>query len=1394
MLASSRRSPRRAASAIATVTLLVVVAFSLPPAGSPASSQAGVGASHPAGTPIEVAPAFHPGPGIRTLGPLANTTMVSTIVTLAPRDASGLAAEATLVSTPGSPDYRHYLTPSEIAERFAPSPSVYRAAVDYFAGPHVTVQTSPDRLFLSVRGPASSVGASFGVQFERYASASSVFYSHIAAARLPAGIPWAAALGLGNASGIRPLTSPSSAVPVVGPQATCSGAFGLLPCQIATAYNFSGFVANGTNGTGTRVGVVDVYSSAENQTNLARDLALFASGTGISVGPVNFIYPVPTNRNLNVSANPAWGLEDALDLEWARGIAPGSTIDMTLAPDASTGLYAAVDWLVAHHAVDILSMSWGEPDLGVFNAYSTPCSSECNASSDGSYTLLHPVLQAAAAEGVSVFAASGDCGAAWGTSGDSTGYPASDPWTTGVGATEVTLSSGGQYVREVGWSGNATGASSPGCQNQGGSGGGYAPFARPAWQAGPGISPTQSHRGVPDVSIQGGPSMQLTFQGQNYSVWGTSASTPMWAGMTAIADQIAGAPLGFLDPSLYAVARSGNGATAFHDITSGSNGFSAGVGWDPVTGIGSPNAAVLLPLLARPTWSPSVGSLQLLASPRFAPVGVNVTFAANATTSSPGISLVDIDFGDGNASVAPNGNASHAFAAPGVYIARAVAFDLTGNATISSPVVTVIGGGTALSVNLSASTRTLAPGASVTFTATVLGGSAPYRLTYLFGDGTYWSNTTSTTATRAYAVAGTYCAFVVATDARPLVDGGISAGVGLGVGGGSTGGCPSFAPLRVTATAGYVAADMPGDFPIQVTSLGGAPPVSTQLASDDPYVAACNCAIFRPGETTLGNHAITVYANDSFDENATARVNVTVFPSLVATFTATPVEGTTPLTVDVSASAQGGHLPDANRTGWTFGDGGTGVGAALSHTYTTAGRYTLIGQLSDQGHGNASEAFLIDVLPSGGSGGSPLSVTAQVLPATMSAAGYPMQFRAFPTGGASPYVVRWDLGQNDSAFGPTVTQTYTRVGCLAAGTCPLTVRLNVTDANGTRATATIALAPLFALRWSGLTLSETLTGSVGTTPWLLKGVARTVGVAGATVNWTWGDGNDSVGASASHTYLVPGNYTVTETAVTSWGDLLVRTHAVTVTGATLSAPTVAGGPTRSWGIAPAPMDFTAVASGGQGGPYTYAWTFGDGGTGYGPLVAHTYVHTGHFVANVTVTDQVGASRTVAYVIDVYNATVVPITVAATLDASVTHLNASIYIAPRCGPVSVPSCAAANVTLAAAWTNATDAPPLAHNITLPSVTFGATGWANVSFALPGTVDLAVYALELTANGTNYTGAALVPMPTAPGPSRGTPTRVGVIPWELLLVGGAAAAIAASAVFVGWRLYRRRRAAT
>jgi subtilase family serine protease len=233
------------------------------------------------------------------------------------------------------------------------------------------------------------------------------------------------------------------------------------------------------------------------------------------------------------------------------------------------------------------------------------------------------VLQAAVQHHVTVVAASGDVGAVGepchlvsGLTGGAFppakefNLPAADPLVLGAGGTTLTAShETGAYVSESAW---GLPYGDPGTQFQGSGGGFSRQLSRPAYQDGvPGIG---SHRGVPDVASDAAPFIAVvtaTGPGE-YTIsghGGTSASAPLWAGLAALADQYAGRPLGFLNAGIYRVAESSEYHAAFHDVTSGDNrvafpprtieGYASSRGWDAVTGWGSPDASVLVPLLAR---------------------------------------------------------------------------------------------------------------------------------------------------------------------------------------------------------------------------------------------------------------------------------------------------------------------------------------------------------------------------------------------------------------------------------------------------------------------------------------------------------------------------------------------------------------------------------------------------------------------------------------------------------------------------------------------------------------------------------------------------------------------------------------------------------------------------
>jgi subtilase family serine protease len=324
---------------------------------------------------------------------------------------------------------------------------------------------------------------------------------------------------------------------------------------------------------------------------------------------VAIIYP-----NGKPAFNPAnenevnWTGEIALDVESAHAVAPAAKIDLVIAKsDSDPDMLSALKYAVAHHLGSVVSQSFGEAES---------CEARSVEQAD------HTLFEQAEAKDMSVLAASGDNGAAQPSCNNksyvrSAGLPAADPLVTSVGATSLTAAQpNGAYKSETAWN-----------DSYGSSGGGYSTiFARPSYQDG---FVSSGHRGVPDVSYSGDVNNGLliawsqgdpTQVGNVYEFGGTSAATPQWAAIVALANQNAHHPVGFLNDKLYALARS-RYSTVFRDVAKGNNtvvtggnttlpitgstdtgkvhvtGYPAGKGWDAVTGLGTPIVAHLLQYL-----------------------------------------------------------------------------------------------------------------------------------------------------------------------------------------------------------------------------------------------------------------------------------------------------------------------------------------------------------------------------------------------------------------------------------------------------------------------------------------------------------------------------------------------------------------------------------------------------------------------------------------------------------------------------------------------------------------------------------------------------------------------------------------------------------------------------
>jgi subtilase family serine protease len=381
---------------------------------------------------------------------------------------------------------------------------------------------------------------------------------------------------------------------------------GYTPAQIRAAYSVEPLLRRGINGKGTSIVIVDSFGSP----TIRRDLAAFDHEFALRTPSLMIIHPAGRIPKFN-SQNPtmaAWADETTLDVEWAHVMAPAARIVLVETPtsenEGTSGfpqIVKAEKYVLAHHLGEVISQSFGATEQTFPKGKLRPLR--------GAYTEA-----ALPGHEVTVLAASGDDGATDLQTNMSLLYthrvaewPASDPLVTGVGGLDLNLNQAGRRLApDQVWN-------DPGPPSAGG-GGQSIVFRRPAFQNGV-ASVAGRHRGVPDVSLSascGHPvDIYESFDGTGWNlICGTSEATPLFAGIVALADQVAGRPVGPINRFLYAMAAARDRGIA--DITHGNNtvsfdqfgaqhtvrGWQAVRGYDLSSGVGTVDAQFFVPELA----------------------------------------------------------------------------------------------------------------------------------------------------------------------------------------------------------------------------------------------------------------------------------------------------------------------------------------------------------------------------------------------------------------------------------------------------------------------------------------------------------------------------------------------------------------------------------------------------------------------------------------------------------------------------------------------------------------------------------------------------------------------------------------------------------------------------
>jgi subtilase family serine protease len=500
---------------------------------------------------------------------------------------------------PESPYYHQWLTPEQYGERFGASESDVAKVAAWLQTHGMEVEeVTAGRRSIVFSGTAAQVGLTFHTQIHAYKIGDELHHANATDPQIPAALAPVVG-GIVSLHDFRSKPMHTSARKP-DPNFTYGSSHYLAPADFAAIYDLAPLYQASISGSGESVAIV-----ARSNINLS-DVRQFRTSFGLPANDPQII--------INGTDPGIWSsgeeTEADLDVEWSGAVAKNATIQFVVSKstNSSDGVDLSAQYIVNHNLAPVMSTSFGL------------CEAALGSSGNG---FLNSLWQQAAAQGITVFVSSGDNGvagcdsasAAVATHGLAVNGLCSTPYSVCVGGTEFkdtsnpalywsssnasgTQASALGYIPEVVW--NESGAGS-GLWASGG--GASIVYAKPSWQTGTGV-PADGKRDVPDVALTaaGHDGYLIVQSGGLYVVGGTSAASPSFAGIMALAVQHAGARQGNANTKFYPLAakQRAGGASVFHDITTGSNsvpgqpGFNATVGYDPATGLGSVDAALLV--------------------------------------------------------------------------------------------------------------------------------------------------------------------------------------------------------------------------------------------------------------------------------------------------------------------------------------------------------------------------------------------------------------------------------------------------------------------------------------------------------------------------------------------------------------------------------------------------------------------------------------------------------------------------------------------------------------------------------------------------------------------------------------------------------------------------------
>jgi subtilase family serine protease len=455
---------------------------------------------------------------------------------------------------PQSPSYHHYLSVQDFAERFGSNEEDYAAVVRFAESNGLkVVGKGANRMVLDVEGPAANIESAFHTSFGvfQHPTEARTFYAPEREPVAELNVPLLHITGLDNVS----LPHAKNTLSAVTAKASGSGPSGsFLGSDLRTAYY----------GSGSLKGAGQIVALYEYKGYNASDINAYFNNAGQALNVP--IKAISVNGASVTCGSGCTDIEQALDIEQAISMAP---------------------------ALSQLSVYVGKNDISIFNQMAADNNAKSISVSYGwskDQSSLDPILEEMAAQGQTVFVATGDQGS---STAANVVWPSDDPWVTAVGGTVLTTkSAGGAWQSETGWS-NSAGMVS---KNN---------VPIPSYQQLAGVvtssnGASNTLRNIPDVSSESAAAQYVCANGScRTQGGGTSYAAPLWASLIAMANEQSlndgGTYVGFLNPTLYGIATGSGFGSDFHDITSGNNGKYAAVsGYDLVTGWGSPSGVNLI--------------------------------------------------------------------------------------------------------------------------------------------------------------------------------------------------------------------------------------------------------------------------------------------------------------------------------------------------------------------------------------------------------------------------------------------------------------------------------------------------------------------------------------------------------------------------------------------------------------------------------------------------------------------------------------------------------------------------------------------------------------------------------------------------------------------------------